>query len=56
MTLGKAVEAATVVYLLVMRTSTITERAFLLLELFRLSLGAVDKSLPGHVMSAGMAE
>ena len=46
MTLGKAVEAAAVVHLLGIRTSSKTEIDFVLLKLSRVSLGAADKSLP----------
>ena len=49
-------EAVAVVHLLVMRTSSTIERGFILPKLFRVPSGAADKSLPEHVMSAGMAD
>ena len=56
MTLAKAVEATAVVHLLVMRISPTTNIDFVLLKLFRVSLGVADKSLPDQEMSAGMVD
>ena len=52
MTLGRAVEAAAVVHLLVMRTSSTTEIAFVLLNEFRMSSG----SIPRGALSSGLAD
>ena len=51
MTLGRAVEAAAV-HLLVMRTSSTTEIAFVLLNEFRMSSG----SLPKSALSSGLVD
>ena len=56
MSLGEAVEGAAVVDLLVMRTLSTTQMAFVLLTLSRVSPGMSGRSLPDDIMSVGMVD
>jgi hypothetical protein len=53
---GPCCEVAVVVDLLVMRTDSTTEIAFVPLTLFRIASGIADKSLPEDIMSVGMVD